>query len=137
MEQENQSSQAMVILRWIAFLPSAFLTAWLVWFLVVLLNHITMGMSGIDPNSFLLKVFIEFSSHAIMGAAFVYVGAKVAPLHKKIVAYVLAGIGLISAGFILFPAIMLANYWAILGGVSLILGCGCIACSVFAGEIDL
>jgi hypothetical protein len=137
MEHENKSSQAMVILRWIAFLPSAFLTAWLAWFLVALLNRITMGMSGIDLNSFLPKVFIEFISHAVMGAAFVYVGAKVAPLHKKIVAYVLAGIGLISAGFMLFPAIMVANYWAIWGGASLILGCAVTAYSVFAGETDL
>ena len=53
MEHENQSSKVLVILRWIAFLPGAFLTAWLAWFLVALLNRITMGMSGIDPNSFM------------------------------------------------------------------------------------
>ena len=137
MEHENQSSQVMVILRWIAFLPGAFLTAWLAWFLVSLLNSITMGMSGINPNSFVSRLFIEFISHAVMGAAFVYVGAKVAPFQKKIVAYVLVGIGLISAGFMLFPAIMVANYWAIWGGISLILGCGFTAYSVFVGETDL
>ena len=72
-----------------------------------------------------------------MGAAFVYVGAKIAPLHKKIVAYVLAGIGLICAGFMLFPAIMIANYWAIWGSVALILGAGVTAYSVRMGETDL
>jgi hypothetical protein len=137
MEHENQSSKVMVILRWIAFLPGAFITAWLAWFLVALLNRITMGMSGIDPNSFISRFFIEFISHTVMGAAFVYVGAKVAPHHKKIIAYILAGIGLIAAGFMLFPAIMVANYWAIWGGVSLILGCGVTAYSVFVGETDL
>jgi hypothetical protein len=137
MENENRSSQATVILRWIAFLPGAFLTAWLAWFVVALLNRFTMAMSGLDPNSFLSKVFIEFISHAVMGAAFVYVGAKIAPLHNKVVAYALAGIGLIAAGFMIFPAIMVANYWAIWGGVSLIIGCGVTAYSVFTGETDL
>ncbi|MBU2496168.1 MAG: hypothetical protein KJ935_06710 [Candidatus Omnitrophica bacterium] len=136
MEHENQSSQAMVILRWIAFLPSALVTAWLSWFVVALLNRITMAM-WLDPNSFLSKVFIEFISHAVMGAAFVYVGAKIAPVHNKIIAYALAGIGLIAAGFMLSFAIMVANYWAIWGDVSLILGCGVTAYSVVTGETDL
>ena len=133
----EHTSQAMAILRWIAFLPGALLTAWLAWFVVALLNRITMVMSGLDPNSFLFKVFIEFISQAVMGAAFVYVGAKIAPFHNKKIAYALAGIGLIAAGFMLFPAIMVANYWAIWGGVSLILGCGVTAYSVFAGETNL
>lgn len=126
-----------MILRWITFLPGAFLTAWLAWFLVALLNRITMGMQGIDLNSFLSRIYIEFISHAVMGAAFVYVGAKVAPLHNKIIAYVLAGVGLIAFGFMLFPAIMVTNYWAIWGGVSLIFGCSVTAYSVFAGETFL
>jgi hypothetical protein len=137
MVNKNQSSQAMLILRWIAFLPGAFLTAWLAWFVSGLLNRITMAMSGLDPNSFLSKVCIEFISNAVMGAAFVYVGAKIAPLHNKIIAYSLAGIGLIAAGFMLFPAIMVTNYWSIWGGVSLILGCSVTAYSVFTGETDL
>lgn len=137
METENQSSQAMALLRWIAFLPGAFLTAWLAWFVVALLNHITMAMSGLDPNSFLSKVFIESISYAVMGAAFVYVGAKIVPLHNKVVAYALAGMVLIAAGFMLFPAIMVANYWAIWGCISLVIGCGVTAYSVFTGETDL
>ena len=137
MEHENQSSQATVILRWILFIPSAFLTAWLAWFLEAHLDRIIMRTSGIDPNSFIPKVFIEFCSHAVMGGAFVYVGAKVAPFHKKIISYVLAGFGLIAAGFMLFPAIMVANYWAIWGCISLILGCAVSVYLVFADETDL
>jgi hypothetical protein len=137
MQNKNQSSQTMVIFRWVAFLPGAFLSAWLAWFVVALLNRITMALSGLDPNSFLSKVFIEFISHAVMGAAFVYVGAKIAPLHNKITAYALAGIGLIAAGFMLFPGIMVTNYWAIFGGVSLVFGCGVTAYLVFTGETDL
>ena len=137
MEHENQSSQIIVILRWILFIPSAVLTAWLAWFLVLHLNRIAMLFSGIDPNSFLTKVCIEYISHFAMGAAFIYVGAKVAPFHKKIISCILVGIGLIVAGFMLFPAIMVANYWTIWGCISLILGCAFSAYSVFAGETDL
>jgi len=137
MKTENKPPQAMVVLRWVTFFPGAFMTAWLAWLVVSLLNRFTMAMSGLDPNSFLSKVFIEFISHAVMGAAFVYVGAKIAPLHNNIVGYALAGISLIAAGFMLFPAIIVANYWAIWGDVSLIIGSGLIAYSVFTGETDL
>lgn len=137
METENQSSQAMSFLRWIAIFPGAVMTAWLAWFAAVLLNRITMTMSGLDPNSFLPKVFIEFISHAVMGAAFVYIGTKIAPLKNKKVAYILTGIGLLSAGFMLFPAIRVANYWSIWSGVALIIGFSITAYSVFIGETDL
>ena len=72
-----------------------------------------------------------------MGAAFVYVGAKVAPMHHKIVAYVLAGVGLVAAGFMLFPAFMVSNYWAVWAGLSLILGVGVTAYSVSIGKVEL
>ena len=94
-------------------------------------------MQGVDPDSFLSKVFIEFISHAVMGAAFVYVGAKIAPFHKNIVAYVLATIGLVFGGFLLFPSILVENYWAIWGGISLILGVVLTAYSVSTGETEL
>ncbi len=133
----EQQSQSRVVLRWIAFLPAASLAAWLAWLLVLLGNRLTMGMQGIDPDSFLSRAFIEFISHAAMGAAFVYAGAKVAPAHHKIVAYVLAGIGLVAAGFLLFPAFMVANYWAVWAGASLIMGVGATAYSVSMGEVEL
>lgn len=136
MENENQS-KTMIIMRWITFLPGAFLTSWLAWLIVGFLNRITMAMAGLDPTSFLSKMFVEFISHAVMGAAFVYVGSKIAPRHNKLIAYVLAGIGVIVAGFMLSFAIMVANYWAIWGSVSLILSCGVMAYSVFKSEIAL
>lgn len=133
----EQQSQMKVILRWVSFVPAALLAAWLAWLVVAFLNKVTMGMQGIDPNSFLSRVFIEFISHAVMGAAFVYVGAKVAPMHHKVVAYVLAGAGLVLAGFMLFPAFMVSNYWAVWAGLSLILGVGATAYSVSVGEVEL
>lgn len=135
-EMENQS-QTKVVIRWVSFLPAAVLAAWATWLIVALLNKLTMGMQGIDPNSFLSRVYIEFISHAAMGAAFVYVGAKVAPIHHKIVAYALAAFGLVAAGFMLFTAVMVSNYWAVWGGLSLILGVGVTAYSVNVGDLKL
>jgi hypothetical protein len=132
----EQQSQTRAVLRWVCFIPAAVLAAWIAWLVVAVLNKITIGMQGIDPNSFLPRAFIEFISHAVMGAAFVYVGAKVAPMHHKIVAYVLAGVGLVSAGFMLFPAFLVSNYWAVWAGVSLILGVGVTAYSVRIGEVE-
>lgn len=133
----NEQTRTTIVLRWICFIPSAVLAAWVTWLLVAVLNKITIGMQGIDPNSFLPRAFIEFISHSVMGAAFVYVGAKVAPVHRKIVAYVLAGIGLVAAGFMLFPAFMVSDYWAVWASFSLILGVGVTAYSVSIGEVEL
>ena len=133
----EEQSQTRVVLRWVCFIPAAVLAAYVAWLVVAVLNKITIGMQGIDPNSFLPRAFIEFISHAVMGAAFVYVGAKVAPMHHKIVAYVLAGVGLMAAGFMLFPAIMVSNYWAVWAGLSLVLGVCVTAYSVSIGDVDL
>jgi hypothetical protein len=133
----NEQSRTTKVLRWACFIPAAVLAAWVAWLLVAVLNKITIGMQGIDPNSFFSRLFIEFISHAVMGAAFVYVGAKVAPIHHKIVAYVLAGVGLVAAGFMLFPAFMVSNYWAVWAGLSLILGVGVTAYSVSIDDVEL
>lgn len=133
----TEKSSTRIVLRWVAFLPAALLAAWVAWLLVMLGNRLTMGMQGINPDSFLSRAFIEFISHAAMGAAFVYAGAKVAPAHHRIVAYVLAGLGLVAAGFLLFPAFMVANYWAIWAGISLAIGVGATAYSVSTGEVEL
>ena len=122
--------QTKAILRWAALLPAAALGAWLAWFVIMLGNRLTFGMQGIDPNSFLSRTFIEFISHAAMGAAFVYVGAKVAPSHHKIVAYALAVVGLVAAGFLLFPAFMVSNYWSVWAAFSLVAGVALTAYSV-------
>jgi hypothetical protein len=51
----EQQSQMKVILRWVSFVPAALLAAWLAWLVVAFLNKVTMGMQGIDPNSFLSR----------------------------------------------------------------------------------
>lgn len=92
---------------------------------------------GFSPDDFLSRVFLEFISSAAMGVAFVYVGARLAPSHHKIVAYVLAALGLVAAGFVLFPAFMVSDYWAVWAVFSLVTGLGLTAYSVSTGEVEL
>jgi hypothetical protein len=133
MEQQAESGS---FFRWILVIPAAVIAAWLAWFAVSIGNKLTMGSQGIEANSFLPRLFIEFISHAAMGAAFVFAGAKVSPTHHKNVAYVLAALALVAAGFLLFPAFLAADYWAVWSGFSLIIGAGSIAYSVSIEEVN-
>jgi len=134
MENNTQPSTVVIILRWIFFLPIAALAAIIALFLVTYINRVTMKP---DPDSFIPKAFITFASHASMGGAFVYVCGKIVPFYKKTVAYILAVIGFVLAGFLLFPSIMTENYWATWGVVSIIIGLGMITRSVSIGETEL
>ncbi len=72
-----------------------------------------------------------------MGATFVYVGAKIAPYHKVIVAFIFGGVGIVVAGFLLFPAVMTMDWWAVLGSLYVALGAGSVVYAVHSGEIDI
>jgi hypothetical protein len=133
-EQQEQSSP---FFRWILCIPAALVAGWLAWFAVSIGNKLTIGSQGLDPNSFLPRLFIETVSHAVMGAVFVYAGAKVAPSSQKTVAYGLSGLALVGAGFMLFPAFLIKDYWAVWAGFSLIFGAGAIAYSINVGEVDI
>ena len=137
MDEDTLQSKPVVILRWVLILPASLLAAWLAWLAVSLLNRFTMIWQGDDPDSFLSKVFIVFMSHATMGAAFVYAGGKISPTHKKIVAYILCGVGLVCGGFLLFPAILVKSYWAIWACISLVIGIGGTTYSLSTDELDL
>ena len=133
MEHQSKSSPT---IRWVCLIPCACFAAWGAWFLVLIGNRLTVGSQGIDPDSFLIRVFTEFMSHAVMGAAFVYAGAKVAPSYQKRVVYALTALGLVLAGFMLFPAFIISDYWAIWSGISLVIGLGATAYSVSVGDVN-
>ncbi len=135
--EDKQQSSMMGLLRWVAFFPGALLASWIAWLLYTLVNRLTTGMLGIDPESLLSRGFIEFSSHALMGTVFVYAGAKIAPSHRKLAVCLLAGFGLVTTGFLVFPDVARSNYWALWATVSLILGFAGAAYAIIAGETDL
>ncbi|OQW66961.1 MAG: hypothetical protein BVN29_04810 [Nitrospira sp. ST-bin5] len=131
------TSSAKAILRWAALAPGAIAAGWLAWVLVNFLNRLTMSFQGLDPNSFLGRAYIETLSGLIMGAAFVYVGAKIAPAHNKNVSFVLAGIAFMMSGIALFPAIVKPDYWAIWSGLCVGFGAGSVVYSISKGQINL
>lgn len=134
---EDNKAKLVAVLRWSAFVPGALLSAWLAWIVVNILNRFSLGYMGIDLDSFMARLSLESTAHAAMGAAFVYVGAKIAPANRIIVAYCMAGVGLIISGFMLFPAIMVKNYWAIWGGICVIGGIGAVTYSIYQGETEI
>lgn len=136
-ESTKQHSKLIEILRWIGFLPGALIAGYLAFVVFTLTNQWTLLMTGMDLDSFYSQLYSEFTSHAAMGAGFVYAGAFIAPDHKKIVAAIFSGIGILAAGFLLFPALFAKNHWAIWGCLSMALGSGFIAYLAYTGQTDL
>jgi hypothetical protein len=135
--ETTTSHKVVTILRWIVFLLGASLGAWLAWILINTLGGFSLGFVGIEPDTFLAQFYFNTAGHAAMGAAFVYVGAKIVPSNQKVVAYILSGLGLVLGGFALFPAIMLGSGWAIWGSICVVLGIGAVIYSIHQGETDI
>lgn len=76
-------------------------------------------------------------SNAIAGAVFVYVGARIAPGHRKVVTYILAAIAILIAGFLAYPAIVQENWLHVISVMGMASGAGLIAYKVSDGELDL
>ena len=127
----------MRILRWITFVPAAFLSAWLVYAATVLLNRLSISMAGADPDGFLNKVLVTCVSYAVMGAAFVYVGSRIAPGNRKVVAFSLTLVGVLIAGAATFASAVQRDLWSVAGSICMALGSGAVAYSVAEGELDL
>lgn len=135
--ETEKSNKALDVLRWLGFLPVAVLAAWLAWIAVNILGRFSLGWAGITPEDFQGKLYFMTAGHAAMGAAFVYVGAKIVPAHRVIVAFILGGIGIVVSGFLLFPAVMVRDWWAVWGGLFVAIGAGAVVWAVHAGETDL
>ncbi len=133
---EPRPSPFIVALRWIAVLPAAAVAGYVAWLLVNLLNRVTFFFQGLDPNSLFNRAFIEAASGLAMGAATVYVGAKVAPFHRAVVVFLLAGLSILAAGFLLFPAIVARSGWAIYSAIWWAIGAGAVAWAVYTGEVS-
>lgn len=130
-------SKGVIALRWLGFVPGAFAAAWLAWLLVFFGNKLSMWMMGINPDGFINKLFIEVISSGAMGAAFVYAGSRIAPSSRKVIAYVLAVVAVLVAGFLAFPAIAQQNWWAVVGVIAMAGGAGLVVYQVAEGELDL
>lgn len=132
-----KTAKGMELLRWISFLPAAVLSSLIAWYAVNIIGRFSLSFVGIGPEDFIGKVYFMTAGHCAMGAAFVYVGAIIAPAHRVIVAFVLGGIGIVVSGFLLFPAVIIRDWWAVWGGFFVAIGAGVVVWAVHAAEIDL
>lgn len=137
LESASDQSGVLRVLRWVAVLPGALAAGWGAWLVVNIGNRLTFAMSGFDSDWFLARVFIEGVSNGAIGAAGVYAGAQIAPGARKVVVFGLAAGSMLAGGFLLFPAIVMRNWWAIYGVVALAFGAGLVAYSVYTGETSL
>ena len=133
----KEQSRLKIVMRWIAFLPASFLVAWVAWILVTFGNKISMRAADIDPDSFISRLCIELTSNAIMGFTFVYTGLKIAPSHRRVVAYALVGLSFVIVGsmIVLSYASMRPDPWVIWASVCFIFGAGYTVYSINIGEV--
>lgn len=121
-------------LRWLALLPAVVVAAW---YAIALGNRLSLLFAGYDPDSFFGRMTVEVMSHLALGGAAVYVGARVAPTQKETTAVVVAGLMLVLFGFLLFPALLTSDWWAVVSLASVAFGSGALAWSVVSGETDV
>ena len=110
--------------RWLLTLPLAGVCSWVAWYLYDFVSRFSMVHVGVDPTSFTARVWLDGTSTAIMGYAFVYIGAVVVPSHKKKAALALGGLVLLLAGYSLVLNIPQSNYWALWDAVAVLIGAG-------------
>ena len=134
MEQQRRS---MAVLRWITFIPGAFLFAVLAWVLFYWVNRLSITLVGYDPDNLFPRLFLEIGSNGVEGAMFVYAGSRIAPASRKVIAYTLAIGALLIAGFLAFHAIVHQNWWAVVGFIAMAGGAGWVVYKVAKGELNL
>lgn len=136
MEATNRNNVS-VILRWIVFLPCAAIASMLGWYIVNILGRFGLYFVKFDTESFISQLYFNTAGHAAMAIAFVYAGSKIAPLHRKTVAYILSAIYFIFSGLTLFTGIMMKNGWAIWGSIWSFFVIVALAFLIHQNEIDI
>ncbi len=126
-----------IVARWIALGPAAALAALITPALVKYVNRLTLYVGGFDPDTLLGRAYIEAIAGLAAGAAFVYVGTRVAPDHRRNVAITLAAIGLFVTGASVLGDLVTAHYWLALQGACAAVGGCALAYSIVKGEIKL
>lgn len=124
------------ILLWIAVLPAAILGMILAYGLWRIIHYISAAARFVDTDSWINIVFTDIMSNSIAGAAFVYIGSRVAPTDRKIVAIVLTGLLLVVSGSSLFIVnFMTRDYASNLGIICGNIGSIICCISIYKGEM--
>jgi hypothetical protein len=120
--------------RWLLFLPGAFVAAVLAGGLTKMVVRYT-EMFGVDPDGWLGRIAIEATSGAAIGAAFVYIGAAMAPAYQRRVCLILAALALVITGARLIANGFVSNYWGIWQGVFIGVGAAAVGTLAHEGEL--
>ena len=127
------------VARWIAMVPCAFAALLLVPPIVSVLIWISTSVSPavFDPESFVDRLFFEALSDGAGGAAFVFVGARIAPDRRRQAAYALAALSVLISGITLYLAANMGDLWAIWQIAWTGIGSLAVVFSIRKNEIDL
>ena len=137
MNDQRTSNPAIDILRWLALIPLALCASWASFILMRLLGKFSFGYAGISPESIFVQIYETALGHGVMGGVFVYVGCYVAPSHLRAISIVCTVIAVAIAGFMLFPAVMVNDWWAVAGSVAMTVGAAIMLWSFLSGEIRI
>jgi hypothetical protein len=120
--------------RWIVFLPAATLSAIIAQIAFALVSWITLIFIGMDPDELVIHGYLLALSGGMMGSAFVYVGARIAPNSRRVVALSLAGLTLFLVGVITMASLLTHNHWALWQGVFCASGASATAWCILQGS---
>jgi hypothetical protein len=122
--------------RWIGFLPAAALSAMIAQLVFALVSWITLIFIGMDPDELIIHGYLLALSGGMMGAAFVYVGARIAPKSPRVVALSLAGLTLFLVGVITMASLFMHNHWALWQGIFCAFGASATAWCILQKKLN-
>ena len=131
------SGGATSALRWILCLPIGLSGAWATYVALKFLAGLGASADMLDVNSFVFHLRERTASHAAMGAAFVYLGALVAPAHRRRVAVIFGAAGLLLSGACMVHALSRHDSWAVWAGVCALVGVAGTSYSIHLGRLGI
>lgn len=126
------------LFRWVLFLPLAIICSQLSYNLIILLSNISMNLVGIDPFSFLSKLYVVLVSNLMAGASIVYVSSKVVPSNKKITSYIVASFHIIFCFVGYIYSLKVYKPWEFTLGLLInASGAGIIAIAIYKNDLKI
>jgi len=129
------TSSLLTAVRWIGVIPVAVVGGVLAGMIANVLNQVSFSWSGLNPESFISRIYTDGMANLVLGGVGIYLGARTAPAHKAKVALALSGLVLVVGGFVMFPTIAERNWWGVYGTAMLIAAAAVTAWSIHSGDL--
>lgn len=105
--QDIRQSKLITILRWIIVFPASLIVA------VAIGLIVGVFYSLFQEEGFWRSLFGHTIAGGLTGYMVVWLGAKIAPSHKKIVAYILGVFAIAYSGMALYGVLLQRDYWGL------------------------